>query len=167
MNTFIKYIFGIFHLLPGLRKPIKSVELMHQIDNLEKNNQLEEARRFRKKAILKTPFKYRAPLLKSEGEDQLYRICNYKEALRNFEEAIDALQQCPALFGASSPDRIYAGAAIASIYTQQKEKAEKYYSEFSEIVEEFENSSISASSFKWHIETKAWLESQIFNRDHN
>ena len=92
---------------------------------------------------------------------QLQLQKNYQDALKIFEEAIDALKRCPALFGASAPDRIYAGAAIASIYTQQNKKAEKYYSEFKYFLDEFKNSSISENSLKWHFETKGWLESQL------
>lgn len=144
---------------------MKVINYDNRIRGLEKRNDFDFARDLRKEALQTIPFSHQAPLLRSEGEDLLYRRNACDEALAVFEQAISAMQQAPSMYGMSYPDRIYGGAAQAAIHCNQKEKANKYYQEFSSIVKDLSKDPKLESCLKWHQETLDYLEKYLqFNK---
>ncbi len=122
---------------------------------------MEKAREVRTTALKTIPVSHQGPLLRSEGEDKLYKQKDSKGALEAFEKAIAAMEQSSSLFGLTAPDRVYAGAAQAALFCGDKEKATKYYFEFAKLVEKFSENKKLENALKWHRDTMKYLESQL------
>ena len=142
---------------------MKVVNYESKIKKLEKEGNYEEARKVRSQALESIPSSHQGPLLRSEGEDKLFRQKDYRGALETFERAISSMNQSPALYGVSSPDRIYGCAAQAALLCNETEKAGIHYKEFSEIVENFSKDPKLENALQWHRETLNWLESHLFS----
>ncbi len=147
--------------LPFIGDPVKIINLNQKIKSFEKQGRFEEARTIRKDALVKISPTYHGPLLRSEGDDKLYQLKDYEGALEAFEKAILAMEKSPFLYGVTSPDSVYAGAAQAAVYLGLKEKAKKYYQSFKELFGSLKKNPKLQHSLEWHKETLKWLEYNI------
>lgn len=161
MKNIFHLIYKVFELLPWVGTPMKVINYEFKIKRLEKDNNYEKAREIRAEALIKIPASHQAPLLRSEGEDKLYRLQDFKGALSAFEQAIISNNQSSALYGVSSPDRIYGGAAQAAVLCNEKKKAMEHFLEFLKIVESYSKNPKLEGSLQWHRETLKQLESQL------
>jgi len=159
MKIIVRLIYKLFEFIPWAGTPMKVINYELKIKRLERNGNFDEARKVRAEALSSIPPSHQGPLLRSEGEDLLYRQKNYEGALQIFEKAITAMQQSPALYGVSSPDHIYGGAAQAALLCNEIEKASKYYLEFSGMVENYSNDPKLENNLEWHRKTLNFLES--------
>jgi tetratricopeptide (TPR) repeat protein len=164
----MKYILYLLHIifktaefLPFIGEPIRATNIDREIRELERHNDLHNARELRKQALSTISLKHQGPILRSEGEDRLYRIHDYQGALEVFEKALSVLDTSPSLYGISSPSQIYAGAARAALLMGDKEKAKQYCRKFSEIVSSFSADPKLKNSLAWHKETLNWLNTHI------
>ena len=158
---FIRILLKLFEVLPLIGNQIRVININQKINTLETQNKFQEARKVREQALLEIPSRYHGPLLRSEGEDKLYRLKDYKGALKAFEKAILKIDQSPSLGGVTSPDRVYAGAAQAAIYLNNKEKALKYYFQFADLIKFLNKDPKLKPSLAWHKETLDWLNHHI------
>jgi len=101
------------------------------------------------------------PLLRSEGEDKLYQLKDYEGAFEAFEKAASAMKGSPFLYGVTSPDRVYSGAAQAAVYLGMKKQAQKYYQNLKDLFDSLRKNQKLGSSLEWHKETLKWLEHHI------
>jgi len=163
MKKVLRILFKILELFPSFGTPIKVVNFENLIKEFEKRGDLEKAREVRTTALKTIPTSHHGPLLRSEGEDKLYKQKDYRGALKAFEKAITAMEQSPSLLGVTAPDRIYAGAAQAALFLGDKEKATKYYFEFASLVVKFSENKKLEKALKWHRDTLKYLESQLMS----
>ncbi len=161
MKKIIRFIFKALEYLPWAGTSIRVANFNSKIGNLEKGHNFKEARKVRSEALKIIPKSHQGPLLRSEGEDRLYRLKDYKGALTAFEQAIVSMEQSPSLYGVSSPDRIYGGAAQAALLNKEDDKAIQHYHEFAKIVEEFSKNKELENALKWHRETLKYLETNL------
>jgi len=161
MKKALRILFKFLELFPSIGTPIKVVNFENLINEFEKRGDLEKAREVRAKALETIPASHQGPLLRSEGEDKLYKQKDYRGALKAFEKAITAMEKSPSLLGVTAPDHIYAGAAQAALLLKDKEKATKYYFEFAKLVERFSENKKLENALKWHRDTLKYLESQL------
>jgi len=101
---------------------------------LESAGALEEARRRRSLALNSTDIARAGPLWRSEGEDLLHNKKDYRGALAAFQNAIKGLEATPALYGATRPDLVYAGAAQAALQAGERTIARSYTESFEKAV---------------------------------
>ena len=147
--------------LPFIGDSVKIINLNQKIKSLEKQGRFEEARSIRKDALIKISPTYHGPLLRSEGDDKLYQLKDYEGALEAFEKVILAMDKSSFLYGVTSPDSVYAGAAQAAIYLGLKEKAHKYFQNFKDLIDSLKENPKLQHSLEWHKETLKWLENNI------
>jgi tetratricopeptide (TPR) repeat protein len=167
MKKIIHILFKLLELFPWIGTPMKVVNFERVIREHEKNGNLEKARELRATALKIIPPSHQGPLLRSEGEDKLYKQKDYQGALIAFENAIAVMQQSASLFGVTRPDRVYAGAAQASLFCGDKEKASTYYFEFVKLVEKFSENKKLENALQWHRDTMKYLESQLMSASKN
>jgi len=71
------------------------------------------------------------------------------------------MERSPSLYGVTSPERVYAGAAQAAVFLGMKEKAQKYYQDFKDLFDSLRKNPKLRNSLEWHKETLKWLEHNI------
>ena len=161
MKHVFRILLKLLGTLPFIGEPIRVVSLDRQLRALEKENAFQAARELRKKALSKISISHQGPILRSEGEDRLYRLKDYRGALEIFETAISVMGKSASLYGVTSPDRVYAGASQAALKLGDSQKAQKYYHEFAKMVAELSANPKLHGSLAWHTETLGRIQSQI------
>ena len=156
-----KMILTILAPLPLIGEPIRALKVYHKIKSLEKEKKYEEARIVRKKAILAVNENYQGPILRSEGQDKLYRLKDYKGAIKAFEKAEIAMHKSAFLYGVSQPDGVLSGIAIAAVRLGDLDKAIAYLDKFTTLYDGLKKHTKKKNSLKWHEETIAWLSDAI------
>src|SRR5437016_4690233 len=74
-------VMSLFRWVPGLRKPLKALRSAGEIDELEREEKFELARSLRSRFLHESDDSRAAPLWRSEGNDRLYRLQDYRGAL--------------------------------------------------------------------------------------
>jgi tetratricopeptide (TPR) repeat protein len=161
LNLLNKIILTALAPLPIIGEPIRALNVYHKIKSLEKLERFEQARIVRKKAIETINQDYQGPLLRSEGQDKLYRLKDYEAAIEAFERAEIAMEKSAFLYGVSQPDGVLSGIAIAAVRSGDKNKAIIYRDKFTDMYERLKNVTKKKESLKWHEETIAWLNDAI------
>jgi tetratricopeptide (TPR) repeat protein len=161
LNLLNKIILTALAPLPIIGEPIRALNVYHKIKSLEKLERFEQARIVRKKAIETINPDYQGPLLRSEGQDKLYRLKDYEAAIEAFERAEIAMEKSAFLYGVSQPDGVLSGIAIAAVRSGDKNKAIIYRDKFTDMYERLKNVTKKKESLKWHEETIAWLNDAI------
>ena len=167
MKKALRILFKLLEGVPIIGIPIKVSNLDVIIRKLERKGDLKKAREVREAALKTIPFSHQGPLLRSEGEDKLYKLKDYKAALEIFEKAVDAMHQAPSTYGITAPDRVYAGASQAALFCGKVEKSTEYYFEFAKLVEEFSKDKKLDKALDWHKATMKYLESQLMPKNIN
>ncbi len=134
----------------------QSLYISEDIEKLEEDGKLEEARKLRGKWLHNIPLKYSGPLWCSEGEDLLHQRKKYAEALVAFEKAMQS-KFTPAL----NPLRIFTGASVAAVMTTNLEKAKQYYSEAQDWYQKLKSGKKLDSYLSHFDETFIWLSENI------
>ena len=161
LNQLNKIILTVLAPLPIIGESIRALKIYHKIISLEKLKKFEEARIVRKKEILKINPKYQGPILRSEGQDKLYRLKNYEGAIKAFEKAEIVMEKSAFLYGVSQPDGILSGIAIAAVLLGDIKKAIVYRDKFIAMYNGLKEITKKKDSLKWHEETIAWLNNAI------
>ena len=154
-------ILRFFEFLPIIGEPIRVVNINQKIRSLEKKDKLEEAHSIRENALLQVSSQNQGPLLRSEGEDRLYRLKDYQGALEAFEKSMIVMKKSAFLYGVTQSDNVYAGAAQAAVFLSDKDKATKYFDRFVELVDMLSEDKKLEDSLKWHRDTLDWLKHSI------
>lgn len=158
-RLFIQSFFSLSKIIPNWGNSIRSIEISQKIENYEKKGEYGTARRIRSKALKQLPSYCLGPLWRSEGEDKLYQFKDYKGALDSFEKSI-AVMEKSGMFGVTSPDRVYYGAALSCLMLSDKNGAEKYYTLFKELVEKLaENKNL---NLEWQLNGIKYLKQEIY-----
>jgi tetratricopeptide (TPR) repeat protein len=165
MKHLFQLLLKLLGTLPFIGEPMRVVSLDRQLRALEKENAFQAARELRKKAFSKISISHQGPILRSEGEDRLYRLNDYRGALETFERAISVMGKSASLYGVTSRDRVYAGASQAALKLGDSQKAQKYYHEFAKMVAELSANPKLHGSLAWHTETLRRIESQINSKN--
>jgi len=161
LNKLNKIILTTLAPLPIIGEPIRALKIYHEIKRLEKNGKFEEAKVVREKAIATVNPDYQGPILRSEGQDRLYRLKDYEGAINAFEKAEIAMDKSDFLYGVSKPDGILSGIAIAAVHLGDKDKAIAYRDKFIKLYDGLKQHVKSEDSLKWHKETISWLNKAI------
>lgn len=148
-------------LFPKAKEPVDALMVHLEIESLEKKGKYEEARKIRAAAISTVKTKYQGPILRSDGQDKLYRLNDYKGAIEAFEKAEIAMEGSPFLYGVSQPHSVISGVAIAAVYSGNIDKATAYRDKFQDLYQRLKKESPSSDSLKWFKETIAWLNNAI------
>ncbi len=157
----IRFLFWICSLIPGIKYPINASVILVKISKLEAKGEYERARSIRSNALKNLPSSCLGPLWRSEGEDKLYKLKDYKGALDAFVKSLKAMEHSGGMFcGVTSPDRVYYGAAASSIMLGNFADAEKYYKSFVDFVEKLSKNS--ELDLEWQTNCVKDLESQIY-----
>jgi tetratricopeptide (TPR) repeat protein len=98
-------------------------KVMFEIDDLVRQKKYDEARSIREKWLQKPKFSKSAELLCYKGNDLLFNIKDYSQALQIFEETIKINPHY-------NPIELYYGASSAAMLTGDFERAKKYYQTF-------------------------------------
>jgi len=159
--------FSFYYLLSalGIIHPVfKVLAINGETERLERKKRFEEARELRSKYLKKIQNKYLAPLWRQEGFDLLYRVKDYHSSLIAFENAMQTLEQSAALYGVASPLDIYFGASMASVSLNNREKATRYFNEFSSLHELFSRNPKLGQALSNYKEGIEWV-SNYLNKD--
>lgn len=138
LATIINFLLKTYSRIPKIGELALALDLYKKSKNYETQGNFEKAQYLRKEALKRVSSKYHGPLLRAEGEDRLYRLKDYQNALVSFEEAEIAMEQSASFYGISRADSIYAGAAHAAVYIGDKAKALEYRDKFIDL-SEFQN----------------------------
>lgn len=147
--------------LPLIGEQIRALNVYRKIKSLEKAGKFDEARIAREKAIATVNTNYQGPILRSEGQDRLYRLKNYEGAIKAFEKAEIAMDKSDFLYGVSQPDGVLLGIAIAAVRVGDKDKAKVYLDKYINLNNGLKKYTKKKESLKWHEETIAWLNNAI------
>ena len=156
-----KIILNILRPLPFIGEPIWVLNAYHKIKSLENAGKFVKARLVRKKAIDTVDFKYQGPILRSEGQDRLYRLKDYQGALKAFEKAEIAMDKSAFFYGVSQPDGVLSGIAIAAVRLGDREKAVVYRDKLIHLHKTIKKYVKTSENLKWYDETIVWLNRRI------
>ena len=154
-------VLKILSPIPVIGEPMKALDMYHKVKFLENASQFNKAQALRDKAVSSLKPKYLGPILRSEGMDKLYRLKDYKSAIKSLEKAENTLKVSPMFYGVSQPDAILSGIAISAYYLGDIEKAQVYRDKFVELYEGMKKYSKREGAFKWHENTIRWLNKSI------
>lgn len=147
--------------LPIIGEPIHALNVYHKIKSLEKSGRFKEAKIVRKRATATLNPDYQGPILRSEGEDKLYRLKDYEGAIEVFEKAEITIEKSSFLYGVSQPAGVLSGIAIAAVRMGDKKKSIVYRDKLIVMYEGLKKITKKKKSLKWYEETIDWLNNAI------
>ena len=158
-------VIALLEWMPGFRKPVRTLRVLGEVDELEREEKFDEARALRSRALRETEDSHAAALWRSEGSDLLYRLKDYRAALDAFEHAIQSLETSPAMYGVALPDHVYYGAAVAAVMVGDKAKAARHSEQFEEALRSYRsNPDLRESDYvQRQAESLEWLRAHLTN----
>ena len=153
--------------VPGIGEHVQVLEVDTQIRRLEDVENFVEARALRTAALKRLPSWSLGPIWRSEGEDRLWRLSDYRGALDAFEKAIGAVDQSPSMYGVTAPERVFCGAAVAAVMVGDHVRGRRYFDKLTDLLSYLGRSPSLADHVDAYTEVRAWLERSLSesNRD--
>jgi len=134
---------------------VQTINVIFEIDKLERQKKIIEARNLRHSWLKKPRYSSSAELLVSEANDLLFNLKDFTNALKAYEKAIKTNPHY-------SPIDMYYGASCASVLSGNTQKAEEYYYIFLDWWDKFmKDPQLKESTLKKYSSCKKWLESSL------